>query len=101
MISVHAISILYELRALRSRLQQILRYQGLFADARTQESLEWSIALIEAIQKKVEHVDAYILQVLASEDELSAATAEADLGAHTEHRDRDHGGQWVDPPSSR
>lgn len=68
MYSVHAISLIYELRALRSRLDQSI--QQLYV--RT-EDLEWMIDIVELMIRKVERTGAYIQDL---EDALGGAPAQ-------------------------
>lgn len=77
MISVHALSMIYELRALRSRLQDMLQE---LHDTRTLRELEWMLSLTDQQISKIERTGEYIA---ALEREVAAAEGpapEADLG---------------------
>lgn len=66
-VSVHAISMVYELRALRSRLQDMLAQVH---DAHTLRELEWMLSLVNLQISKVERTGEYIATL---EREVSAS----------------------------
>lgn len=80
-VSVHAISMLYELRALRSRLQSMLtQVEGsLILTPRDLATIEWSLAMADNMINKVERTGEYI-GALEREIESAHGSEEAGLG---------------------
>lgn len=77
-ISVHAISMIYELRALRARLVEMLERTDEFHNPQDVRTAEYMLSMIDLQISKVERTGEYIA---ALEREVSAAHAEeADLG---------------------
>lgn len=74
MISCHAVSLIFELRALRSRLDQSVAQGALYST-----DAEWMLALVTHMIGKVERTDAYI-QDLEAVNEALVAGAEARVG---------------------
>lgn len=74
MISVHAVSLIYELRALRSRLDQSIAQGALY-----HKDAEWMLTLVTHMIGKVERTGAFI-EGLKDENTALRAAAEARLG---------------------
>lgn len=72
MISVHAISMIFELRALRSRLETMLAQ---LQDDATRRELQWMWSMTHNLIRKVERTGEYIasLERTPPEDEPPAA----------------------------
>lgn len=87
MISVHAISMIYELRALRSRLQEMLTQ---LLDAPTQRDVEYMLSMVNLQISKVERTGDYIA-ALEREVQAAGPPEEVDLGSLVQHRYDDHG----------
>lgn len=78
-VSVHSISMLYELRALRSRLAETLASaDGLF-NARELRAIEWGVAMCDSLINKTERTGEYI-GALEAELDSAASPEEAGLG---------------------
>lgn len=79
-VSVHAISCIYDLRALRSRLQSTMD-SGLL-DYYAGRDVEWSIAMINMLLLKIERTGEYIANLERAYDLQAGLQAEAaqDLG---------------------
>lgn len=82
-ISVHAISMVYELRVLESRLSDVLTVsrETLYLAPRDIVALEHCLSIVELLQSKIERTGEYIASL---EREVSAAVgpeASPDLGA--------------------
>lgn len=92
-ISVHAISMIYELRVLRSRAATILaREEGnLYVDSRTFDELAGMVTLADLLIRKIERTGEFIgdLQKALNQAALDAPEA-VDLGTDWVNRDSDH-----------
>lgn len=92
-ISVHAISMIYELRVLRSRAATILaREEGnLYVDSRTFDELSAMVTLADLLIRKIERTGEFIADLQKA---LSAAKEDAppapDLGSDRVDSDRDY-----------
>lgn len=92
-ISVHAISMIYELRVLRSRAATILsREEGnLYVDSRTFDELAGMVTLADLLIRKIERTGEFIGDLQAALRQASVeAPAPADLGPDRVDRDSDH-----------
>lgn len=92
-ISVHATSMIYELRVLRSRAATILaREEGnLYVDSRTFDELAFMVTLADLLIRKIERTGEFIgnLQKALNQAALDAPEA-VDLGTDRVDRDSDH-----------
>lgn len=83
-VSVHAISMLYELRALRSRLAARLQAPAeLFKDAVEIRETEWMLAMTDNLLNKIERTGEYIG---ALEEIIDAAVPPEEAGLGKEQR---------------
>lgn len=78
MISVHAVSMLYELRALRARLTEMLARTDEFHNPQDIKAAEYMLGMIDLQIRKVERTGEYIASL--EREVAAAAPAEADLG---------------------
>jgi len=87
MISVHAISMLYELRALRSRLERMIDHPALFVNP---DELAWMYSVVVLMIAKTERTGEYIAS-LTGQDAASVkqAAEEARLGEGLHDGDAD------------
>lgn len=81
-VSVHAISMLYELRALRSRLQEMIAEPDIFRTEDTQRELVWMEHLVLMLLNKIERTGEYIA---ALEREVQAAGPPEEAGVGPDH----------------
>jgi len=92
-ISVHAISMVYELRVLRSRAATILsREEGnLYVDSRTFDELAAMVTLADLLIRKIERTGEFIGDLQAALKRASDEAPEAvDVGADRVDRDSDY-----------
>lgn len=85
-ISVHTISMLYELRALRSRLADILSQEGMVWTDHDTNQLIWCHRMADQLIRQTERTGEFI----ASLEARAQAQEEADLGSEV-LRSPDHG----------
>jgi len=83
-VSVHAISMIYELRVLRSRAATILAREeaNLYVDSRTFDELSSMISLADLLIRKIERTGEFIADLQkAVKQAADEAPEEADLGS--------------------
>lgn len=90
MISVHAVSIIFELRSLRARLQHIIDRDSLFLTAASAEDIGYALSVVDLMTRKVENLGTYITSLHQVTEELRV-TAEVGLGEERQQRHGDHG----------